>query len=68
MGKDTPMHIAVLAITDAAGKALTVIETELDFTHPLELVSVSVNAVMTIGDAVGLEDVDAKPDGTLAHE
>ena len=68
MDKDAPIQIAVLEITDAAGKALTVNVTELDFTHPFELVSVRVYVVETTGDAVGLETVDVKPDGTLTHE
>ena len=42
--------------------------TEFDFEQPLELVSVSVYAVVTMGDAVGFDNVDVKPDGTLVHE
>ena len=68
IGNDAPIHIAVLAITEAAGKALTVTVTELDFIHPFELVSVTVYVVETTGDAVGLEEVEVKPDGTLTHE
>ena len=35
-------HTVVLAITEADGSGLTVMVTELDFTHPFELVSVTV--------------------------
>ena len=37
-----PLHIAEFEMTNAAGKALTVTVTELDFIHPFELVSVTV--------------------------
>ena len=40
--EDAPMQMAVLAITEAVGKALTVRVIEFDFTQPLELVSVRV--------------------------
>ena len=37
-----PVQMAVLEMTEAAGKGLTVIVTEFDFTHPFEFVSVNV--------------------------
>ena len=69
MGKDAPMQIAVLAITEAAGKAFTVMVTELDFEHPVAvMVSVRVYVVLTKGVTLGFEDVDVKPEGALTHE
>ena len=42
MEMDEPEQIVVLAITDAEGSGFTVMVMELDFTQPLELVSVTV--------------------------
>jgi hypothetical protein len=42
MDMEEPEQRTVLAITVAEGSGLTVMVTELDFTHPLELVSVKV--------------------------
>ena len=39
---DDPVQMLVLDIVAATGNAKTFIVTEFDFTHPLELVSVSV--------------------------
>ena len=39
---ELPEQIVVFAITDAEGSGLTVMVTELDFTQPLEFVSVTV--------------------------
>jgi hypothetical protein len=55
---ELPMQIAVLAITDAAGKGLTVMVTESDFTHPFEFVSVKVYELLDVGLTVGFAAVE----------
>ena len=39
---EEPAQIAVLVMTEAAGSAFTVIVTEFESVHPLELVSITV--------------------------
>jgi hypothetical protein len=65
---ELPVQIAVFEITAAAGKAFTVITTELDFTHPLAFVSTSPYVVVTDGETVGFEDVEVNPEGALVQE
>ena len=65
---EEPVQIAVLDMTDAAGKGLTVIVTELDFTHPFELVSVKVYEDVEVGETVGFETVELYPETELVQE
>jgi HJR/Mrr/RecB family endonuclease len=65
---DIPVQILELAIVVAAGSGLTVMVTELDFTQPLEFVSVTVYVVVEVGDTEGLEAVEVNPTGELTHE
>jgi hypothetical protein len=52
----------------AAGKGFTVTVTELEFTHPVELVSVRVYIVVVTGETVGFDEVEEKPAGELDQE
>ena len=63
-----PVQMLLFAMVAAAGKGLTVIITELDFTQLLELVSVRVYVVVTVGDTEGLELIEVNPVGLLTHE
>jgi L-aminopeptidase/D-esterase-like protein len=65
---DDPVQILVLAMVAAAGKGFTVMVTELDLTQPLELVSVTVYVVVTVGLTVGFAAVEVKPAGLLIQE
>ena len=51
----------------AAGSGLTVMETVLDLTQLLELVSVSVYVVVMVGDTDGLASVEVNPAGLLVQ-
>ena len=63
-----PEQIPVFDITWAAGNGLTVMVTELDFTQPLEFVSVKVYELVELGETEGFETVELYPDTELAHE
>ena len=65
---ELPVQMAVLEITDAAGRGLTVIVTELELIQPLEFVSVSVYDVVDVGLTDGLDKVELNPDGLLTQE
>jgi len=65
---DDPLQIAVSGITDITGKELTVMTTELDFTHPFILVSVKVYEAVEIGETEGFENVELYPETELAQE
>ena len=65
---EVPVQIAVFEMIDADGNELTVTVTELEFTHPLEFVSVRVYDVVEVGLTDGLDDVELNPAGLLVHE
>jgi len=60
--------MAVSEITEADGGGLTIMVTELEFTHPFEFVSVTVNELVEVGETEGFEDVELKPEIELAQE
>ena len=69
MAIDAPEQMAVLAIIEAAGKALTVTVTGFDFVQPVAvIVSARVYVVVTIGFTIGLDKVEVNPVGELVHE
>jgi hypothetical protein len=51
-----------------SGNGFTVMVTELDLIHPFELVSVTVDVVVTVGLTVGFAAVEVKPAGLLIQE
>src|SRR6185312_2548489 len=66
---DEPVQIVALVLAEATGKLFTVTVTLLEFTQPLELVSVTVYVVVDVGLAVGLDTVvpDNPVDGVHAY-
>jgi hypothetical protein len=65
---ELPVQIAVLDIRAAAGKAFTVTVTELDFTQPYTLVSITWYSVVAVGETDGFAEVEVNPEGELPHE
>ena len=60
--------MAVLEMTDAEGKGLTVIITEFEFIQPLEFVSVKVYELVDVGETEGFELVELYPEIELDQE
>ena len=50
--------MAVFEITEAEGSGLTVMVTELEFTHPFGLVSVMVYELVEVGETEGFASVE----------
>ena len=63
-----PVQRLVFVIVAAEGSGFTVIVTELDLTHPFELVSVLVYVVVTVGLTDGFAAVEVNPTGLLTQE
>ena len=57
----------VLEPAFAFGKGFTVMVTEFEPTQPRALVSVSVYVVVTVGETLGLAEVEVNPAGLLTQ-
>lgn len=66
---DPPAHITLFIPAVLAGNGLTVTTTVFVFTQPVAvMVSVSEYVVVTVGETVGLDDVEVKPAGDDVQE